>query len=51
MPAIQADLTGVAAAPSIGLSADTAIFDSRLSTAQAAQRLTEDGPNALPGRQ
>ena len=51
MPATQADLAGVDAAPPIGLSADAAILESGLSAAQAAQRLTEEGPNALPSGQ
>jgi Ca2+-transporting ATPase len=49
MTATQADLDEPGAVTPIEVSADAAILESGLSTAQAAQRLTEDGPNALPG--
>ncbi len=51
MTATQADLDKTGAVSPIEMSADAAILDAGLSTAQAAQRLTEDGPNALPGGQ
>ncbi|MDZ4280501.1 MAG: cation-translocating P-type ATPase [Hydrogenophaga sp.] len=51
MTATQADLDEPSAVSPIEVSADAAILESGLSTDQAAQRLTEDGPNALPGGQ
>jgi Ca2+-transporting ATPase len=51
MTASPAELDEPGAGSPIEVSADSAIPEPGLSTAQAAQRLTEDGPNALPGGQ
>ena len=51
MPSTQADLAEVGPAPRIEVFAPSVDPESGLSAAQAAERLAEDGPNALPGGQ
>ena len=51
MSKTQTDLAELGAAPQIEVHASTVEPESGLSAAQAAQRLAEDGPNALPGGQ
>ena len=51
MAAIQVDLVKLGKAPDTEVTAPLVGSDSGLSVAQAAQRLAEDGPNALPGGQ
>ncbi|WP_082585776.1 cation-translocating P-type ATPase [Hydrogenophaga sp. Root209] len=51
MPANQADLAEPGAAPETEVPAPAADTESGLSADQAAHRLAEDGPNALPGGQ
>ena len=51
MPTTQADPAAVGPAPRIEVSEPSVGPESGLSAAQAAGRLAEDGPNALPGGQ
>ena len=51
MPTTQADPAAVGPAPRIEVSEPSVGPESGLSAAQAAERLAEDGPNALPGGQ
>jgi Ca2+-transporting ATPase len=51
MAANQADLAKLGIGPETEVTPPLVGSDSGLSVAQAAQRLAEDGPNALPGRQ
>ncbi len=51
MATTQADLADPGMAPKSGIGTPVVGAESGLSIARAAQRLTEDGPNALPGGQ
>ena len=51
MTANQPDLDEPGAMSPMEVSADVTMPESGLSTAQAAERLAEDGPNTLPGGQ
>jgi P-type Ca2+ transporter type 2C len=51
MPTTPSDLAELGAAPQTEVPVDAIDLESGLSTAQVAQRLAADGPNALPGGQ